>query len=116
MDLAKAIEEGFVYSGQFSEYRRLRHGNSSRHIPPDKLVVFAQNHDQVGNRLFGERPGRRSLKGCNRYELDNEILDMEQLILSDLKTEYDNLSSEGFRVLAVAYKDFRKQERCLFKG
>lgn len=57
VDLAKAIEEGFVYSGQFSEYRRRRHGNSSRHIPPHKLVVFAQNHDQVGNRLFGERLG-----------------------------------------------------------
>ena len=49
-------------------------------------------------------------KRCNRYELDNEILDMEQLILSDLKTEYDHLSSEGFRVLAVAYKDFEKKK------
>ena len=42
---------------------------------------------------------------CNRYELEGEILEMEELILSDLKEEYDYLSSEGFRVLAVAYKD-----------
>ncbi len=53
--LKKALEEGFVYSGQFSEYRRRRHGNSSRQIPASQFVVFAQNHDQVGNRLFGER-------------------------------------------------------------
>ena len=53
--LGKAVEEGFVYSGQYSAHRRRRHGNSSRHIPPSQLVVFAQNHDQVGNRLFGER-------------------------------------------------------------
>jgi maltooligosyltrehalose trehalohydrolase len=53
--LGKAFEESFVYSGQFSAYRRRRHGNSSRHIPARQFVVFAQNHDQVGNRLFGER-------------------------------------------------------------
>jgi maltooligosyltrehalose trehalohydrolase len=53
--LRKAIEEGFVYSGEFSAYRRRRHGNSSRPIPARKFVVFDQNHDQIGNRLFGER-------------------------------------------------------------
>ncbi len=53
--LAKALTEGFVYSGQYSRYRRRRHGNSSRLIPAHRLVVFAQNHDQVGNRMLGER-------------------------------------------------------------
>ena len=54
-DLGRAFEEGFVYSGQFSAHRRRRHGNSSRQIPARQFVVFAQNHDQVGNRLFGDR-------------------------------------------------------------
>jgi len=54
-DLAKAFREGFVYSGEYSPYRRRRHGNSSRDIPAHRLVVFAQNHDQVGNRMGGER-------------------------------------------------------------
>jgi maltooligosyltrehalose trehalohydrolase len=54
-DLAKAFYEGFVYSGQYSSYRRRRHGNSSRDIPAHRFVVFAQNHDQVGNRMQGER-------------------------------------------------------------
>jgi maltooligosyltrehalose trehalohydrolase len=53
--LKKAFREGFVYSGQYSAFRRRRHGNSSRHIPADRFVVCAQNHDQVGNRLKGER-------------------------------------------------------------
>ncbi len=43
-------------------------------------------------------------KRCSHYELDGEILEMENLILSDLKEEYDSLSADGFRVLAVAYK------------
>ena len=57
-DLAKAHAEGFVYSGQYSEYRKRRHGNSSRDVPARRLVVFSQNHDQVGNRLGGERLSR----------------------------------------------------------
>ncbi|NIQ38138.1 MAG: malto-oligosyltrehalose trehalohydrolase [Proteobacteria bacterium] len=53
--LTKAFQEGFVYSGEYSLYRRRRHGNSSRHIPASQFIVFAQNHDQVGNRRRGER-------------------------------------------------------------
>jgi maltooligosyltrehalose trehalohydrolase len=53
--LAKAFREGFVYSGQYSSYRQRRHGNPSRDIPAHQFVVFAQNHDQVGNRMWGER-------------------------------------------------------------
>ncbi len=44
-------------------------------------------------------------KRCSHYELEGEIFEMENLILTDLKEEYDNLSSDGFRVLAVAYKN-----------
>ena len=54
-DLAKAYREGFVYSGQFSEFRQRRHGNSSAKILSKNLIVFAQNHDQVGNRRMGDR-------------------------------------------------------------
>jgi maltooligosyltrehalose trehalohydrolase len=53
--LAKAWREGFIYSGEYSPYRRRRHGSSTRDIAPERLLVFAQNHDQVGNRLGGER-------------------------------------------------------------
>jgi maltooligosyltrehalose trehalohydrolase len=56
--LLKALRDGFVYDGQYSAYRKRRHGNSSRSIPPQRLVVFAQNHDQVGNRPHGERLSR----------------------------------------------------------
>ncbi|HPQ80367.1 MAG TPA: malto-oligosyltrehalose trehalohydrolase [bacterium] len=53
--LAKALREGFVYSGQYSEYRRRSHGSSSAGRPSRRMVVFSQNHDQVGNRMNGER-------------------------------------------------------------
>ncbi|PIW62280.1 MAG: hypothetical protein COW13_02765, partial [Candidatus Omnitrophica bacterium CG12_big_fil_rev_8_21_14_0_65_50_5] len=56
-DIAKAVTEGFVYDGQFSPFRGRKHGNSVRDLPPEKLVICTQNHDQVGNRAFGERLG-----------------------------------------------------------
>jgi maltooligosyltrehalose trehalohydrolase len=53
--LVKSLKEGFVYSGQYSEYRKRNHGNSSKDRPAEQFIVFSQNHDQVGNRMFGER-------------------------------------------------------------
>jgi len=54
-DMAKAYSEGFVYTGQRSDFRGRAHGTPSAHIPPRKLVVHCQTHDQVGNRLMGDR-------------------------------------------------------------
>jgi maltooligosyltrehalose trehalohydrolase len=56
--LAKAFKEGFVYSWQFSPHRKKFHGSSSRQRPARQFVVFAQNHDQIGNRMLGERLAR----------------------------------------------------------
>lgn len=56
--LGKALREGFVYSGQYSNYRRRRHGSSSKDRPACQFIVFSQNHDQVGNRAMGDRLSR----------------------------------------------------------
>jgi maltooligosyltrehalose trehalohydrolase len=53
--LVKSFRAGFVMAGDYSPYRRRRHGASSAEIPPRQLLVFSQNHDQVGNRMRGER-------------------------------------------------------------
>ncbi len=54
-DLGTAFKEGFVYSGQYSSFRKRRHGSSAKDVPSRRLAVFSQNHDQVGNRAHGER-------------------------------------------------------------
>jgi len=56
--LVKAYGEGFAYSGEHSRFRRRRHGSVARDIPAERFVVFAQNHDQVGNRMLGDRPSQ----------------------------------------------------------
>ncbi|MCC6543471.1 MAG: malto-oligosyltrehalose trehalohydrolase [Nitrospirae bacterium] len=53
--LKKALTEGFVYSGQYSSFRRRRHGSSARDREAKQFIVFSQNHDQVGNRMKGDR-------------------------------------------------------------
>ncbi|KAF0099451.1 MAG: glgX [Rhodospirillaceae bacterium] len=54
--LARALAEGFVYQGDPSAYRSGEtRGTPSRDLPPTSFVLFLQNHDQIGNRPFGDR-------------------------------------------------------------
>jgi maltooligosyltrehalose trehalohydrolase len=54
-DLAHAYEHGFTYDGRYSTYRGCTVGAATGGIPGERFVVFAQNHDQIGNRMNGER-------------------------------------------------------------
>ncbi|HEY8101952.1 MAG TPA: malto-oligosyltrehalose trehalohydrolase [Burkholderiaceae bacterium] len=54
--LARGLAEGFIYQGDASLYPGGEpRGEPSAHLPPTSFVLFLQNHDQVGNRAFGER-------------------------------------------------------------
>lgn len=54
-NLAKALEETFVYDGAYSAYRRRFHGRPATHVPQNRFLGYIQNHDQVGNRAMGDR-------------------------------------------------------------
>ena len=54
-DLAKAYRRPFVHDGQYSTFRKRRFGAPADDRPPEQFIVFDQNHDQVGNRAFGDR-------------------------------------------------------------
>lgn len=120
-DLVKGFMEGFVLSGGYSAYRKRRHGSSSAGHAPGKFVVFSQNHDQVGNRMAGERPG--------------EHLDAQQLMLAAatvmlspyvpllfMGEEYGETApfpyfvSHGDRDLVEAVRQGRQQEFAAFAG
>lgn len=55
--LGRALAEGFAYQGQASVCTGKQRGEPCSHLPPDAFVSFIQNHDQIGNRAFGERIG-----------------------------------------------------------
>jgi malto-oligosyltrehalose trehalohydrolase len=54
--LARCLKEGFIYQGEPSAHRGGKpRGTPSADLPPTAFVLFLQNHDQIGNRAFGER-------------------------------------------------------------
>jgi maltooligosyltrehalose trehalohydrolase len=53
--LAKAYHRPHVDDGEYSPFRRRRFGAPAEDVPPERFVVFSQNHDQVGNRAYGDR-------------------------------------------------------------
>jgi malto-oligosyltrehalose trehalohydrolase len=53
--LCRCLAEGFAYQGQVSAHERGPRGEPSAHLPPTAFVNFLQNHDQIGNRAYGER-------------------------------------------------------------
>lgn len=55
--LVAALRRGFVYSGGYSPFRQRTHGSFGADLPASSFVVCTQNHDQVGNRMNGERLG-----------------------------------------------------------
>jgi maltooligosyltrehalose trehalohydrolase len=63
-EFVSMAQSGFLYQGQYYSWQRDVRGTPSAHLPPESLVCFVQNHDQVANSARGERlqfltsPGR----------------------------------------------------------
>ncbi|GEO09175.1 malto-oligosyltrehalose trehalohydrolase [Segetibacter aerophilus] len=53
--LAKSYKDAYVFDGQYSPHRKKTFGIKADNNPGKQFVVFSQNHDQVGNRMLGER-------------------------------------------------------------
>jgi maltooligosyltrehalose trehalohydrolase len=54
-DIARSLSSGFVYQGEMSAFRGHKRGEPSGHLAPTAFINFLQNHDQIGNRAFGDR-------------------------------------------------------------
>ncbi len=113
--LKKAYKEGFVYSGQYSKYRKMVHGNSSKKRPFRQFVVFSQNHDQVGNRLLGDRLSKT--KSIEKLKLVAGVVLLSPFIpLLFMGEEYGELApfqyfmSYSDKSLVESVRDGRKKE------
>jgi maltooligosyltrehalose trehalohydrolase len=54
-DFVHVLRDPHLHDGRWSDFRKRRFGAPARGCPPERFVVFDQNHDQVGNRAFGDR-------------------------------------------------------------
>ncbi len=53
--LAKSLQQSYVYTGEYSVHRKKHFGVPAVENAFGQFVVFSQNHDQIGNRLMGDR-------------------------------------------------------------
>ncbi|TAM42942.1 magnesium-translocating P-type ATPase [bacterium] len=67
------------------------------------------------HRIIAKGAPEEIFKRCSKYVLDNDLIEMDQLVLADLREEYNSLSANGFRVLAVAYKDIENKKQAYSK-
>ena len=118
-DLARALERGFVYQGQFAPSFGHRRGSSGGDLPGSAFVVFAQNHDQVGNRREGDRLSR-SLPDEALMCVAALVLLAPSLPLLFMGEEYGErrpfqyFSSHGDPDLVRAVREGRKREFASF--
>ncbi|MGO4386982.1 malto-oligosyltrehalose trehalohydrolase [Microvirga sp. 2YAF29] len=121
--LGRALAEGFAYQGDPSPHQQGKmRGEPSAHLPPSAFVSFLQNHDQVGNRAFGERLSH--LIPAERLELAQAIFLLSpQIPMLFMGEEWAASSPFQFFVdfesepdLAKAVRDGRRGEFKHFKA
>lgn len=53
--LAMSLQHSYVYTGQYSKHRKRFFGAEPKYTNYNQCIAFVQNHDQIGNRLLGDR-------------------------------------------------------------
>jgi P-type Mg2+ transporter len=76
-----------------------------------KMMSVAVETPEGTSRLICKGAPEAVFKRCCHFELDGKIFPIEPILLADLKEEHDELSADGFRVLAIAYRDWPHKER-----
>lgn len=119
--LGKAFKQAFVYDGIYSEFRKRTVGNKPVGLPPEKFVVCIQNHDQVGNRMLGDR--LREITSFEAVKLAAAaILTAPYVPMLFMGEEYGEdqpflyFVSHGDKDLVKAVQEGRKREFEYFNG
>jgi maltooligosyltrehalose trehalohydrolase len=113
--LAKAWHRPHVHDGTYSNFRRRRFGAPADDVPPDRFVVFSQNHDQVGNRAFGDRlpaPARPLAAFCTLLSPFVPLLFMGEEYGEDAPFQF--FTDHIDKLIADATRDGRRAEFAAF--
>jgi maltooligosyltrehalose trehalohydrolase len=123
--LARSLTEGFAYQGEIFPLHNETRGEPSAHLPPEATIFFAQNHDQIGNRAFGERLSKlvSREKLCQALALvllsphipmlfmgEEAGVDTPFLFFADWSGEAAELTREGRRKEFAHFKAFSTPE------
>jgi maltooligosyltrehalose trehalohydrolase len=117
--LAHAFRSGMSSPGEYSAFRKRRHGRPGPDLKPEQCVVCVQNHDQIGNRLLGERTS--ALVGFEQQKLAAGVLCLSPFVpLLFMGEEYGETApfqyfiSHGEPELLEAVRRGRREEFASF--
>lgn len=119
--LAKVFREGYAYTGEYSRHRQRRHGSPPKFAAPEQFVVYAQNHDQVGNRLRGDRLSRLTSFEALKLGATTVLLSpfTPMLFMGEEYGEpapFQYVTSHSDPQLVEAVREGRRQEFAHFQG
>jgi Mg2+-importing ATPase len=72
-----------------------------------KIMSVVVQMSEGSHRIICKGAPEEVFRRCTHFELEGRLLPVEQMLLDDLREECDRLSADGFRVLALAYKDMK---------
>ncbi len=75
-----------------------------------KVMSVVVELPNAKTRMITKGAPEEIFKRCTDFELDGEIQPIDPVLITDLKEEYERLSRDGFRVLALAYKDLDRKQ------
>ena len=124
-DIAATLRRGFFYTGQLTRSTGRPRGTDPAGLPSERFIVSLQNHDQVGNRAFGDRLHHAIAPAAYRAGLALVLLAPETPLLfmgqewaastpfqyfTDHRPELARLVTEGRRREFAAFQGFREPE------
>ncbi len=74
-----------------------------------KIMSVVVETPEGAHRIIAKGAPEEIFRRCTHFQLEEEVNALEPILLEDLKEEYQRLSADGFRVLAIAYKDLEKK-------
>ena len=113
--IVRALNEGFVFQGEYFNFWKRPRGTPATDVPLPANVICLQNHDQVGNRAFGERLTELTSRGQRKLAAALLLLAPHTPLLF-MGEEYDEtnpfqfFTSYGDRELARLVSKGRKEE------
>jgi P-type Mg2+ transporter len=106
--LKNVLDRAVLQHGELHKDLRIAEYSTVDEIPFDfsrKMMSVVVATPERGHRLICKGAPESVFGRCAQFELEDEIYPMNPVMLEDLKEEYDQLSADGFRVLAIAYRD-----------
>jgi P-type Mg2+ transporter len=111
--LKNVLDRAILAHVEVEQNVRLREHRKIDEIPFDfsrRLMSVVVALPDGRHRLICKGAPEEVFRRCPAFDYGGEVLPMEQVLIDDLRLEYEKLSADGFRVLAIAYRDFDPKE------